>query len=122
MKNNLLYKLVIGKVETKNEIEEEFYPFGEFTEEKDKIWILKVRSPEENYYTDIFSSFIMNPEEASELYFKILEEQGIDEEKTKEKMEKEINDPALQIKEKFKDIYLKKLNKFLKENIIVKDI
>lgn len=61
------------------------YPFGNFSREYYKNFLIAVKSPSQYYYTDIFASFLMNSEDAWSLYYRLLTEQQVDSGKYTEK-------------------------------------
>ena len=54
------------------------YPFGNYSKPNFKNFLIAVRSPGQYYYTDIFASFILSPEDAWKLYYRLLTEQQVE--------------------------------------------
>lgn len=60
------------------------YPFGNFSRESYKKFLIAVSSPSQYYYTDIFASFLLNSEDAWSLYHNLLTKQQVDGDKCTE--------------------------------------
>lgn len=54
---------------------EYFYPFGNYQEAGYDTFSLFIRSPSQCYYSELFGSFILTPEDAWKFYIQLLQEQ-----------------------------------------------
>jgi len=85
MENEKVYLLGFKVKEITEAQTEVLYPFGNFRAPNYTKFTIMVKSPSQYYYSDLFASFLLSPEEAWELYSLLLENQQVDDIKIDEK-------------------------------------
>ena len=58
-------------------VNEVFYPFGNYKKEHFTKFTVLVNSPSPYYYTDVFATFVLDPQDALDAYKQILEHQQV---------------------------------------------
>ena len=82
------------------------YPFGNFQGRHMSKFCIAIHSPSQFYYTDLFASFILSPDQAYRLYFLLLTEQQVDPSNASpESILESIPDHLQDIEKQFKKYY-----------------